>query len=72
MNNESLVKEIQLKKDLETVINKYIKDIPALHILIPMQQACAQLQALSNTQIKKAMEDCNKLNLEVEEDGKTD
>lgn len=71
MDNKNLIKEMQLKKDLETVINKYIKDIPALHILIPMQQACSQLQALSNKQIKDAMEDYNKLNLEVEEDGKT-
>lgn len=58
MSNQEILKEVQFRDELQAVINKYIKDIPAMHLMTPVQMAYAQLKAMAKQQIDDAKKEC--------------
>lgn len=62
MNGEELLKEVQFKEDLEKLVNSYVNDVSALHLMHTVQQALEQLNKIALTQIDEARKEQEKKN----------
>lgn len=61
MNGEELLKEMQFKEDMEKLINSYVKEVSALHLLHTVQQASEELKKIAVMQLDEARKEQEKL-----------
>ena len=67
MEKPLILKEMDFKKELVDVVNKYSNEIPALHMTYSIKELLGQVESLSQKQIEGARKQYEES--EVENDG---